>query len=161
MLRDFELHHGAVLARLIHGDTPVSLTLYPTPSNSSYVINGHIGLYIKYSTKRMTPWNFSFAKAHQDEIKKMKEELGEVFVVLVCESDGLVTLSYEELKKVLDENHEETEWIRVARRPREKYSVSGTDGKLKCKIGENEFPRKILAVRKAEGSFMDKLRKKF
>jgi hypothetical protein len=34
--------------------------------------------------------------------------------------------------------------IRISRRPKEKYSVSGSDGGLKYKIGENDFPRRLF-----------------
>lgn len=144
MIREFEFYHGVVLSRLVHGKVPVQIHTYPTESNASYVLNNSVGLYIKHSTKRMTPWRFSFQQKHQNEIQEMKDKFDEVFLVLVCGDDGVVTLSFKELKKILDEQHDEVEWIAVSRRPREKYTVSGSDGKLKYKIGENEFPSKIL-----------------
>lgn len=144
MLKEFEFYHGVILSRLVHGSDPVRINTYPTDSNASYVLNSAVGLYIKHSTKRMTPWRFSFQKKHQNEILEMKEKFNEVFLILVCGDDGIVTLGYKELKKILDEQHEEVEWIAVSRRPREKYTVKGSNGKLKYKIGENEFPNKIL-----------------
>lgn len=146
MLKEFEFYHGVVLSRLVHGDVPVQIHTFPTDSNASYVLNGSVGLYIKHSTKRMTPWRFSFQKKHQNEIQQMRDKFDYVFLILVCGDDGVVTLSYDELKKILDEQHDEVEWISVSRRPREKYAVTGSDGKLRHKIGENEFPDKILAV---------------
>lgn len=157
MLKEFEFYHGVVLSRLVHSKVPVSLTTYPTDSNASYVINNLIGLYIKHSAKRMTPWRFSFQKKHQDEIREMKSKYSKIFLVLVCGDDGIVTLSYEELKLILDEQHEEVEWIAASRRPREKYKITGSDGKLKYKIGENEFPNKILKnliLDKEKGRFL-------
>ncbi len=144
MIKEFEFYHGAVLSRLTHANKPISLKLYPTSSNSSYVINDKIGVFIKYSSKRMSPWSFSFRMEHQDEILKIKESLGKVFLLLVCHDDGIVALSFDELKFILDEKHDEVEWIRISRRPREKYSVKGSDGKLKFKIGGNEFPSKVI-----------------
>ncbi len=99
---------------------------------------------MKYSSKRMSPWGFSFLKSHQDEILEIKKAIGEVFLLLVCHDDGIVALNFDKLKIILDEVHDQVEWIRVSRRPREKYSVSGSDGKLKFKIGGNEFPKKIF-----------------
>ena len=144
MIKEFEFYHGAVLSRLAHADQPVSLKLYPTRSNASYVINDKVGIFVKHSSKRMSPWGFSFNKTHQDEILEMKNKLEQVFILLVCFDDGIVTLNFDELKKVLDDIHRAVEWIRVSRNPREKYSVSGSDGILKFKIGGNEFPGKIL-----------------
>ena len=76
----------------------------------------------------------------------MKNKFDNVFLVLVCGDDGVVTLSYDELKKILNEQYDEVEWIAISRRPREKYAVTGSDGKLKYKIGENEFQDKILKI---------------
>jgi len=145
VIREFEFYHGAVLGRLIRGSEGLSLEQYPGfGRNAAYVINKRVGLYIKHSTNRLTPWSFTFKQEHQDEIHEMRSVLEQVFVALVCWEDGVVCLSYDELKVILDENHNTSEWIRVARRTREKYTVSGSDGKLRYKIGENEFPEKIL-----------------
>ena len=144
MIKDFHLYHGAVFTNLIHGDIPINIKIYDRYSNASYVLNDSVGLYIKHSKKRMTPWSFTFQQEHQDEIQSLKDTYNEVFLVLVCGNDGIVTLSFEELKKTLDQVHEETEWVRVSRPPGEMYAISGSDGKLKYKVGENEFPDKIL-----------------
>lgn len=145
MLKEFEFFHGVVFARVLHNSkVPVSISGYPTQSNSSYVVNSNAGIYIKYSSKRMSPWRFSFQKQHQDEILEMKNRLGEVFTVLVCNDDGIVCLSFDELKMILDTEHDEVEWISAARRPREKYEVKGSDGKLRFKIGNSDFPDKVL-----------------
>lgn len=142
---ELENHHGAVFARIIHQSTePFSFELYPTKSNSSYVFNNKVGLYIKHSKKRMSPWTFSFAKQHQDEIREMKERLGYVFTVFVCGTDGIVGLNYDELKQILDENHKEVEWVRISRTRNTKYSVSGSDGALKLKVGKQDFTKKLF-----------------
>lgn len=144
MSREFELFHGLALAKLIHFNKLISLHLYSSPSNSSYVLNDNIGLFIKYSTKRLSPWRFSFLKEHQDEIKKMKDELSKVFILLVCSQDGVVCISFDELKKILNEEHENIEWISASRKRREQYVIKGTDGKLSFRIGPGDFPRKIF-----------------
>lgn len=148
MFKEFEFYHGVVFANILHSTNErIAIEPYPTPSNSSYVLNQSIGLYIKYSSKRMSPWSFSFRKEHQDEILRMKEDLGEVYVVLVCNEDGFVTLSFSELKAVLNEVHEEVESISVWRSPREMYLVKGSDGKLPFKVARNELSRKLLSTK--------------
>lgn len=146
MLKEFEFFHGAVFANLLHASNEkITLKPYPTPSNSSYIINENVGIYIKHSSKRMSPWRYSFKKEHQDEIRKMKEELGEVYVVLVCNDDGLVALNFSEFKAILNDVHEEVEWVSVTRNRREMYLVKGSDGKLPFKVGRSDFPKKIFA----------------
>jgi hypothetical protein len=145
MIREFEFYHGAALTRLIHGGTAVSIERYSgLGGNAAYVINNRVGLYIKYSANRLSPWTFTFKEEHQDEISEMKSVLNDVFVALVCRDDGIACLNYAELKFILDDQHEEVEWVRVSRRPREKYAVTGSDGKLKTKIGDNEYPSKVV-----------------
>ena len=155
MLKEFEFFHGVVFARILHGrNVPVSIKSYPTQDNASYVVNDKAGIYIKYSSKRMSPWRFSFQKEHQDEILDMKNKFGEVYTVLVCNDDGIVCLSFDELKEILDTRHDTVEWISVARGPREKYEIKGHDGKLRLKIGNNDFPGKIFeAVKVKPGVF--------
>ncbi len=145
MIKEFEQYHGAVFSRLLHG-SPKTITIrtYPSHSNASYILDEKVGLYIKHSTKRLSPWSFTFQKDHQDEILEMRKQFKDVFIAFVCHTDGIACLSFTELKAVLDDCHEEVEWVRIQRRPREKYAISGTDGNLKFKIGENEFPRKLF-----------------
>ncbi len=152
MIKEFEFYHGTVLARLIHSaKRPVSVKAYPTSSNASYIINDSIGLYIKHSSKRMSPWRFSFQREHQDEILHMRNNLDNVYIAFVCHEDGIPVLSFDELKDVLDEVHDKVEWISIARNPREKYTIKGSDGKLSHKIGDNEFPEKLFEKQENHG----------
>ncbi len=145
MINDFEFFHGVVFTRIIHAwDHAVPISLLHSRSNASYILDGRIGIYIKYSSKRMTPWRFSFAEEHQNEIEFLRSNCDRVFVVLVCSDDGIVCLSYAELKKLLDKEFAEMEWLSVTRRKREMYTVKGSNGELGFKIGQNEFPAKIF-----------------
>lgn len=145
MINKFHFYHWVVLSKIIHmWDRIKNLHIYPTKSNSSYVINDNIGIYIKYSEKRMSPWRYSFLKEHQDEILDMKNNLKDVFIVFVCNDDWVVCLSFNELKNILDHNHEEIEWVAISRKKREKYVVTWTDWKLWYRIGDIDFPKKIF-----------------
>ncbi len=147
MIREVEFYHGAALARLCRADGPAGVSISRHEAGrSAYVINGHVGLYIKYSSKRLSPWQFSFSRAHQREIAAMIEECTAVFVVLVCGSDGIACLSEEELHRVLDDDFGAMEWVKAARRSREKYSITGSDGRRVFKVGDNEFPAKVFAA---------------
>ncbi len=146
MIKDFQLYHGAALHKLIDSGGEVTLQNYSNKSNSSYVLNSSIGLYIKYSTKRLAPWQFSFAKEHQDEILEIRNIYQDVFILLVCGTDGIVSLNFSELKILLDEHHKEIETIAVSRPQGKMYKVVGTDGKLERKISRSDFPDKILKL---------------
>lgn len=149
MIKEFEFYHGVIFSRLLHAAKKnISIRAYPTSDNASYVINDNIGIYVKYSSKRLTPWRFSFLKRHQDEILEMKNKFGEVFLLLVCHHDGIVALSFDDLKSILNDTHEEIEWVSVSRNKRQMYSVSGSDGDLKFKVGRNDFPDKLFKTSK-------------
>jgi len=145
MIKEFEFYHGVVFARILHAiQGEISFKSYPTQDNASYVLNNKIGIYVKYSTKRLSPWRFSFQKRHQEEIVEMKNRLGDVFLLLVCNDDGVVALNFEEIKSILNDVHDDVEWVSASRNRREMYSIKGSDGKLQFKVGRNDFPEKIL-----------------
>lgn len=145
MLREFEFYHGTVFTRLIYAAKgKLCVERFPTPDHAAYVLDGRVGIYVKYSGKRMPPWRFSFQKRHQDEMLQMKQQLQAVFLLLVCHDDGIVTLGFDEVKRLLDENHQEVEWISVARNKRQMYAVAGSDGRLEFKVGKQDFTIKIF-----------------
>ena len=84
-------------------------------------------------------------KEHQEEIDLLKSNFQKVFLVLVCGDDGVVCLTYSELKQLLDNQHDPIEWISATRHKREMYSVKGSNGELDFKIGQSEFPNKLFA----------------
>jgi hypothetical protein len=121
------------------------IRLYSEKNNSSYVVNDNIGIFVKYSTKRMSPWHFTFMKKHCDELFGMMYDLKEAFLVLICRDNGIVCLNSKEIKTLLDNDFNRPQSLSVSRRPREKYRVtSGRNDKLKYKIADNQFPTKIF-----------------
>ncbi|MFA6077289.1 MAG: hypothetical protein WC735_04420 [Candidatus Paceibacterota bacterium] len=146
MIREFEFFHGVIFSKILHASQKqISIKPFPTSDNASYVLNDKVGIYIKYSTKRLSPWRFSFQKRHQDEILEMQNAIGETFLLLVCNDDGVACLSFEELRQVLNESHEEVEWVSVTRTKGKMYSVKGSDGQLEFKLGKDDFSEKVLA----------------
>src|SRR3989338_7199707 len=153
MIKEFEFYNGAVLTKLLHeSGHGVIIEPFSSPSNASYVLNKNIGLFIKHSTKRMSPWRFSFAKEHQDEILEIKNKIGDVFLLLVCGEDGILALSFEELKEILNDVHNPVEWISVSRSKNTEYTVKGSDGPLGHKISKKDFPRKIFEAKVSQNS---------
>jgi len=74
----------------------------------------------------------------------MKQELGKVFVVLVCNDDGAVVLTSEEFQQVAGNDGNPGQWISAARNRRQMYLINGSDGKLAFKIGKDDFAEKIF-----------------
>jgi hypothetical protein len=48
----------------------------------------------------------------------MKSNFKNVFLVLVCNDDGVVCLTYSELKEILNSQHDPLEWISATRHKR-------------------------------------------
>lgn len=151
MIDQYHFYHGAALREICANSTkPVAIEYInkkldqDSHNFNTYIVNNKVGVYIKHSTSRAKAWSFSFIKEHQDTILDLYEIYGNVVVLLICHDDGIVGLNFEELKEILDDNHEDIESIRIKRRKRELYKVSGTDGKLKYKVAHNDFLEKIL-----------------
>jgi hypothetical protein len=146
MINEFEFFHGAVFARMLHAmQQEISITPYSDSDNAAYVINGK-GIYIKYSTKRLSPWRFSFHKRHHEKIQEMKREIGDVYVVLVCNDDGAVVLSFEEFQQVAKDGNEAADWLSAARNRRQMYLVKGPEGRLEFKVGKDDYATKIFSI---------------
>jgi hypothetical protein len=151
MISEFEFYHGVAFARLLHAtQREVMIKPYSVSDNAAYVIDGSIGVYIKYSLKRLSPWRFSFQQRHRQKIGEMRNDLGKVFLLLVCNEDGIVILTFDELTQILNNSQEGTEWISATRNKRQMYSISGSEGKLGFKVGKDEFSEKLFALPKGE-----------
>ena len=119
-----------------------------TSKNSILVKNSEdefLGIYIKYTKKNRSPWNFNFVKDHQEEIEILNELCKDCFIAFVCGTDGIALLSYNELKQLLDDNFEDSERIGINRKPRGNYWLKGRDGKLEKSVTNAELGHKLLA----------------
>lgn len=140
---NYTFFYGHALVRLIHDSRTSGVKLYD--GNNCYFVNEKSYIYMKHSTKRLSPWSFTFQPEHMLEIASLYNQNKRSFVVLICNDDGICCLSYDELAQVIFfGNVGQSKFVRVSRSPREKYAVSGSDGKLKHKIGDSEFPEKVL-----------------
>lgn len=153
-IADEKLKHGFVISQIVLEISKISGTrvnITEGITRSGYEITvynkgnraGKFGLFIKFSSKRASPWRYSFTLDHQTEIDILYKEYGEVFTALVNKDDGVACLSYDLLKQILDDNHEEVEWVSVKSKLRTQYTISGKDGKLDKKISRTDFPRSV------------------
>lgn len=149
----YEPHHGPVLSRIIKESDGLNVIIKPAYNKNSYFLttpqyindeSKYIGIFIKYSTKRLTPWRFSIYKSEQEELEVFETACKTAFLILVCGKDGIACLNFDQLKEVLDENFEEHEWVSASRSYRKEYTIKGTDGKLSKKIPPGLFPSKII-----------------
>jgi hypothetical protein len=142
MIPDYKLYHGAVLAELIDKlviDVSIG-ELREDGRLSAYILNGRYGLYIKHSAQRMGPWQFTFSTPNTNDLLQLRLRCDEVFVVLVCWTDGMVCLELSEVANLLGVGSSEQAWIRAERLRGKSYSVSGSGGELPSKKARGIFP---------------------
>ena len=95
MINEFKQYHGSVFAELIDESiVPITLFRPDLSNNAIYILNAKIGLYVKHSTKRISPWRFTFHSEHLDELWKLDESVEKLFLVLVFKSFFLVILFF-------------------------------------------------------------------
>lgn len=136
--------HGAAIIRILKHESFRTVKVYEENS-CSYLINKKTGVYIKYSKKGSANWRFTFSEDHVREITEMREKLGQVYISLICNEDGICCLGWSEFTTAISTESElYPKWIAVSRMKGEKYSVWGSDGELKHKVGNIDFPRKIF-----------------
>ena len=145
MIKEVERYHGIALARLIRDGEAVHRIRRHSSVRSAYVLDEAVGLYVKYSTSRLSPWTFNFRVEHRNEMAELNVEVGALYVVLVCGKDGIVALDQGEVLQLLGERDDYVEWVRVDRTRNQKYGVSGSAGRLALKVADNAFPGKVLA----------------
>lgn len=142
---NYTFFHGSALVRLARDNRTHGIKLYS--GNNTYLVNDIACIYLKHSTKRLTPWSFTFMPEHIREIAEIRKKIRNVYIVLICNDNGICCLSYEELSQLIFiGKFNKSKFIRVSRSPREKYEVSGSDGKLRYKIGDSDYPRRMFAV---------------
>ena len=84
---NYTFFHGSALVRLIQDLRTRGIELYR--ENHCYLVNKKAVIYLKHSTKRISPWHFTFSPDHLNEITTIKGENKALFLVLICNDDGI------------------------------------------------------------------------
>jgi len=97
-------------------------------------MNGRFGIYVKHSTKRMSPWRFTFTIEQAADLLDLEVKYPDSFMMFVCGDDGIVTLSFAELHDIVDFQQSDNAWVSITRPPRSQYAVAGNKGELDRKV---------------------------
>lgn len=144
MIGEREIYHGVALARLIQdGGQRIDIASWSSISRSAYVLDDSMPLYIKYSTKRLSPWSFEFSADHAGELRDLAELFGEVWVVLVCGPVGVVAESWSAVSRIASARADDSFSLAVNWRPNHKYRLSGA-GSKPLMVSDSAFPRNVL-----------------
>ena|ERR1700722_1535127 len=132
-----EFYEGAALYLLARNSLIKSI-LYESPL---FRVNDHVLLYLKYSTRGRSPWGFTFMPDER-AIFQAHASKSRIVIGLICGSDGVVALSYDDYRK-LTSSKKSAVHIACYRQHGEHYEVNGPDGALDQKVAPSTW-RKIL-----------------
>jgi hypothetical protein len=146
MTDEYEFYHGALLrALIVESGVPVEISVDDDIGRvDSFSINRRVAVHMKHSEKRMSPWQFTFSLENVEELIALDRKYHNLFICLICGSDGVVALKPEEFLQITGPAQSETYWIRVARPKNKMYELTGNDGTL-----DGKKPRGIAVITEA------------
>ena len=151
MISDANRYYGATLSFIVdRWDGSISFQNAPNASAGFYILNGRLPLFIKYSTSRRGPWQFTFQKEHQTQQQSLFELYGECLMAFVCGRDGIAALTHNDFRKVLDDRFEGQESVAIHRRHNEMYRISGRDGIFERKVARNCLAELVRSAQQTE-----------
>ena len=148
MIADSARYLGSVLSHVVDNwGGSVAIQRASDGGAGFYVLNDKVPMFIKYTTKRHSPWSFTFSRSHQLQQQAYYDQFGECLIVFVCGRDGIVALPHNDFRNVLDQNFETQESVTIRRRHATMYQISGRDGKLRHKVGRNSLTEILHTIK--------------
>ena len=139
MINEFKSYHGSAFAELIDESlVPIKLFRPNLLNNSYYILDENIGFYVKHSTKRMTPWRFTFLTDHVLELEKIMERHEFCFLVLICGRDSIAVIEKAEILKLLPFASPALSWVSVQTSHNTSLTIEGSSGSLKRKLKKSK-----------------------
>lgn len=143
----FLRYHGSFLASLIDNSTsPVEISREIPQDNHLYVFNKKVGAYVTYSSKRMSPWTFTFEPRHVCSIYELDGRHLDSFVILVCGFETTAVLHMSEVRLLLPQNSLSNSSITIRTGHDRKLAVSGTAGELNTKVAKTKTYERLLSA---------------
>lgn len=126
MIPDSARYHGIALREIIMaaGHPLVVTAINGGTRGDCFQVDGAV-VYIKYSKKRLSPWQFTFTQDQLSDLAALERATDGLWTVLVCGRDGVLCISASELDRVLGPQHVGTGALRVSRSRNSQYRISG------------------------------------
>lgn len=138
MVPEYVRYHGCVFAEILRTSArPILISRQDEDGRlSSYAIDETVGLHIKHSSNRLHPWQFTFTPANISEIRSIQEKFVKIYIVLVCHTDGILSLPLDDVITLTNFQNLDLAWLRVDRQKRQRPEISGNSGgKIKRPYG--------------------------
>ena len=136
MIEKQEYYHGAAILRLLSDERTCTVR----PAGAGFIVNGYIYILIKYATKTISPWRFTFSLS---ELRSVEEYLrrGDVILALVCGGDGICAIQWSVASQVLGDV---PSWMSCQRGFNKRYVVSGPLGEIARRIPHGQWPSVVF-----------------
>jgi hypothetical protein len=136
MFDEYEFYQGVVLRDIIvQADAPVMIRPFLREGRiSAFVINSRVGVVMKHSAKRMSPWRFTFTLEQASDLLDVEAKYPDLFIVFICGDDGVVTLDVSASHDIVTFDDVETAWVAIERKPRSQYGLRGNRAELSRKV---------------------------
>jgi hypothetical protein len=109
-----------------------------------YRINDKLRIYLKYSTRKRSPWGFTFTS--EEQIFLHNTEFGKETVLgLICGADGVAAISCEDYRGIASPRKNAVH-VACYRLHGEHYQVNGPDGSLSRKVPPSAWQRLLYEV---------------
>ena len=138
MINKHKFYHGAAIVRLLEDERCKALR---KKGSLGYICNEKVFLFVKYTTKARTPWQFTFDQEDVDRANRMAAEYGRAVCVFVCGGDGVCAVSWEEVQQVINNTAGR---VAVARKHNKQHSVWGGADQLEHKVAINQWPAVVF-----------------
>ena len=131
MIPELDRYHGIVLRQILvaHRD-PVMIGVADLAGRKDAFRIGQAAFQIKHSSKRLSPWQFTYLPENLAELEQLRHLFKPVWVFLVCGVDGVVGLSLDELNAIVRPGEGGVAWLRVNRSRGAMYRAAGAFGEL-------------------------------
>jgi hypothetical protein len=134
-----EFYEGAALHLLARTGRITSIR-YDAPF---FLLNNHLLVDMKYSTRGRSPWGFTFMPDEQVLLHASASKF-KIVIGLICGADGVAALSYDAYLTVAA-HRESAVHVACYRQHGEHYEVNGPDGRLDEKVAPSNW-RRILEL---------------
>ena len=139
MIPDIDRYHGIVLRQLVVASKrPLVIQLADNSGRVDCYRVGDVAIQIKHSSKRLSPWQFTFSAEQMSELASLAETHRNAWSLLVCGPDGVLALSLGQLRRAVGQLTEGTASIRVHRARNSMFRVSASSEELSM-----AFPRGV------------------
>jgi hypothetical protein len=139
-----DLYHGIALMQIVEHESFKALNR-ATAKYGHYLVNTDREVFVKYRTNNESPWQFTLQNDELQALRKAAtKSRNRVFLCLVCGTVTVCALNEDQIRRILDLNDQNPQWVRVAVPPRSSCRVSGSNGELSRTVPHNSFPNKVF-----------------